>query len=496
MFRRGAPPQATFIFKHALVQDTAYGTLLRRPRRELHARIAVALERQFSEIVEQRPESARTPLRGGRPRRQGRTILDPGRRPGGRALHQPRGCGRRYRAALRIVDEQPSTAPIRQIEAELCMKLGNALMQFEGYSSIGAIEAYRRGSTSAAALDQPESYAKAAIGLAPLLFSDCRYQEVRETLEGISANLLGRLRPQTCVHLFTMSESPIIAWAIFWSLGMSLTRPAGSIRSPRAPTKSEGGAIRLSVPPKHMGMSGAVLGRLEESATLTQEGLALARARNDAFTLAWALLGQVRLHRALGRFAEGIPIANEAVNICERHGFRARLGSVLIVRGILHFELGDIERGLTEMCRGIDVWRETSGRFHLSEWLSYLVDRLIRADRRDEADTFLLEGERIVDETTERSHVADLRRLRGNMLYRDGAVHAAAICLEQAIDCASRQHAKVLELRARRDLARLHIGEGRPKVAGEVLNHALSLFPKELVFPDLLETRELLRACA
>src|SRR5262249_39746236 len=152
--------------------------------------------------------------------------------------------------------------------------------------------------------------------------------------------------------------------------------------------------------------------------------------------------GQARLFRSLGRFGEGIPIADEAADICERHGFRARLGSVLVVRGALHFGLGDVEHGFAEMCRGIDIWRETSGRFHMSEWLSYLVDRLIRVDRCDEAEKFLRDAERIVEETSERSHVADLLRLRGNLLHRGGAVDAAVICLEQAVDWASRREAK------------------------------------------------------
>ena len=56
LFRQGVPPHATYLFKHALVQDAAYGTLLREPRRTLHARIAETLESQFAEIAENRPE--------------------------------------------------------------------------------------------------------------------------------------------------------------------------------------------------------------------------------------------------------------------------------------------------------------------------------------------------------------------------------------------------------------------------------------------------------
>ena len=56
LFRQGAPPHATYLFKHALVQDAAYGTLLREPRRALHARIADTLESQFAEMAEKQPE--------------------------------------------------------------------------------------------------------------------------------------------------------------------------------------------------------------------------------------------------------------------------------------------------------------------------------------------------------------------------------------------------------------------------------------------------------
>ena len=56
LFRQGVPPDASYLFKHALVQDAAYGTLLREPRRALHARIAETPETQFAEVAENQPE--------------------------------------------------------------------------------------------------------------------------------------------------------------------------------------------------------------------------------------------------------------------------------------------------------------------------------------------------------------------------------------------------------------------------------------------------------
>jgi predicted ATPase len=56
LFCRGTPPHASYLFKHALVQDAAYGTLLRARRQELHARVAAVLEQHFAELVEGQPE--------------------------------------------------------------------------------------------------------------------------------------------------------------------------------------------------------------------------------------------------------------------------------------------------------------------------------------------------------------------------------------------------------------------------------------------------------
>ena len=75
LFRQGVPPHATYLFKHALVQDAAYGTLLREPRRALHARIAETLESQFAEIAESQPELLARHCTEAGPDREGRGPL-------------------------------------------------------------------------------------------------------------------------------------------------------------------------------------------------------------------------------------------------------------------------------------------------------------------------------------------------------------------------------------------------------------------------------------
>jgi tetratricopeptide (TPR) repeat protein len=401
-----------------------------------------------------------------------------------------------YRAALSALEQLPSSTKICEMESQICMKLGNALMQSEGYGSFSAIEAYRRAQVRAAALDQVEDYAKATSGLAPLLFSSCHYHEVVSTIERILEEKLLRLQPHTRVHLHTMLGVAnyclgnfICAWDQFEAARVL------DLEYPCTHEQPIGGGDPAIVLRNYMGMTGSVLGKIDEILALTREGLTLARKRGDPFSLAWALLARARALRTAGQFAEGLSHVNEAVVLCERFGFRARLGTVLMARGTLLLGLGDTERGIREMRLGADIWRETSGNFHMSEWLSYFVDRLWQLGRLDEADAVLREAEQIVETTEEQSHLGELRRLRGNLLRRRD-VNRAESCLKEAIEWSRERDAKILELRASRDLAQIYISAGNKNAATTLLKRGLALFSEKLNFPELREIRQVFRDLA
>jgi class 3 adenylate cyclase/tetratricopeptide (TPR) repeat protein len=491
VFRRVAAPGATFLFKHALIQDTAYGTLLRGARQELHARIAHAMETHFKEIVEQHPETLGHHYEKAD---QVEKAVQYWIRAGDLASKRSTGreAAAHYRAALRIIDTQSVCAPLRELEPQICMKLGNVLMQSEGYRSIASIESYRRAQTRATELSQPVNFAKAGIALGPLFFGQCRYRDFLATAEDISRRSM-ELPPQTRVHLLVMmgvANYCVGNFAACWEqcdAARAIDREA-----PGTHENPIGGGDPAIVVRCYQRFAGAVLGKIAEALALSREGLAIARARKDAFTLAWALLDRARALRPVGSLAEAVECANEAAEIWEQRGFRARLGAVLMARGALRFDRGDVERGIAEMIRGCDIWRETSGNFHMSGHLSDLVDCLLRANRSDEAEAVLREAEGIASETEERSHLAELWRLRGMvlLLFRDGDY------FRRAIDWSRERQAGVFELRARRDLARLYFANGSRDMAIDILNPALGAFPGEPIFTDLRESQALMTAMA
>ena len=269
-----------------------------------------------------------------------------------------------YRAARALLSSPALSAETRTSEPRLFMKLGNALQQAEGYNSATAQEAYEHARVAALKLDQFEDYAQASIGMGPMLFSGCRYQQVLKIGDELSTDYLDRLGPYTRVHLLVMrgiANAGVGEYKSAWE--QTTAACALDDGMPCTHENPIGGGDPAIVARGYASMSGLALGYVDQCLSLVQEALGIARKRNHAFTVAWALLIAARTYREAGRFAEALSSANEAIACCEQYGFVARMGSVLMQTGGAYCRLGETERGLADSRRGLLFWRNTSGRF-------------------------------------------------------------------------------------------------------------------------------------
>jgi tetratricopeptide (TPR) repeat protein len=241
---------------------------------------------------------------------------------------------------------------------------------------------------------------------------------------------------------------------------------------------------------------GVVLGHFERCLALGEQALAIARERNHAFSVAWALMGCGQMLCTLGRFREALTLGTEAIGLCERHGFHARMGTVLIFTGRAYFGLGDAKRGSAEIRRGLEVWGGASGRFHMSMWLTELANCLMRAEKYGEVDSVLREAEQIVAETDERSHVAEIFRLKGLSSAQIGQWADGIAHFWRAIEWSRSRNAKLFELRAVRDLAHLEISEHRDGRGKQELRAVIESFSPALETQDLREAKALLEQLA
>jgi class 3 adenylate cyclase/tetratricopeptide (TPR) repeat protein len=488
LFRQGVPPHATYLFKHALVQDAAYGTLLRNQRQYLHGRIAATIEQNFPEIMASQPgllaqHYAKAGLN--EPALAFWTIAgDIAER---RAMSHE--AVAHYRAGRALLSSHTLFTEVRAKEPRLLMKLGNALQQVEGYNSAAALEAYEDARATARKLDQLDDYANASIGMAPLLFGACRYQQVLTIGNELAVDYLEKLGPHTNVHLLLMRGVANYGVGEF-KAAWEQTKAARALddKIPCTHENPFGGGDPAITSRGYASLSGLALGYLDQCLSLVHEALEIARKRNHAFTVAWALFAKARIYRAAGRFDEALSSGNEAIALCERYGFVARMGTVLLQTGSVYCAVGETERGLAEIRRGLELWRSTSSRFHMSFYLSEFADCLLRVKEYDEADRALREAEHIVAETDERSHVAELLRLRGLLLALHGDVADGTARLWEAVEWSRSRSAKLFELRALRDLARIDASQSRETVA-KALREVVGWFPKALEIPDLQEAR-------
>jgi tetratricopeptide (TPR) repeat protein len=221
--------------------------------------------------------------------------------------------------------------------------------------------------------------------------------------------------------------------------------------------------------------------------------MAIALDRGHLFSIVWASVSRVFALGAFGRYAEAVACADHAIEICEKHGFEARIGNVLLHRGPVLFDLGDRERGLADLHRGIALWRKTSGIFMLARNMTMLADHQLRANQLDHARSSLAEAEHLAETTQEKDHLAEIFRLRGRIWQNQGRFERARSCLLQAIARSREQGTRLFELHAARDLVRLSAEAGGTQAAQQALASVVGSFSSGLDIPVLAECRALLQ---
>jgi tetratricopeptide (TPR) repeat protein len=166
---------------------------------------------------------------------------------------------------------------------------------------------------------------------------------------------------------------------------------------------------------------------------------------------------------------------------------------VLLHRGPALFELGDKERGLADIQRGVDLWRKTSGTFMLARNVAILAEYQLRTNRLDEASISLSESERLAETTEEKDQLAEIIRLRGRIWQSEGRHDTARLCFERAIARSRDQRARLFELHAARDLAALAAEAGGSTEALEQLRSIVDWFRVDLDVPVLAECRAVMQ---
>ena len=490
LFCRGVAPQSTYLFKHALLQDAAYGTLLRARRQELHARVAAALELHFPDLVERQPELLAHHLTtAGDSERAVDQWLKAGQFAAERLAHLE--AIRHFDRGLAILPALPEGPARGRHEIALQLARGLSLFTAEGYGSARAAEAYARARELAEQRDDPHQLFMAVYGLWQSANGAGRILDCRR--------LSNRLQQLTAGK--ADDELRLQAHHSAWATCLFAGEPAA------AREHSEAG-LHLYDPERHRshrllygghdpgacaGYLGAqahwLLGYPDKAFALASEALTLAKRIGHPFSLEDALLKDAMLHLDRGEPELALQQleAAEALVVEQRLGFvmepRFLRGAVLSAQKAFEEAIACLREGLAS--------RLGAMRFRLYG-LVRLAEALARQGQHRAALAATREGLRTEEKTGHRQWEAELRRLEGVALVGLNRLAEGQHAFQDALRSARKQQAKAYELRAATSLARLWGEQGRRTEAYELLAPSYGWFTQGSDTADLREARALL----
>jgi predicted ATPase len=491
-FRRGTLPQATFLFKHALVQDAAYGTLLRGKRQELHGRVAHVLEKQWPETAETQPELlAHHCAQAGLVERAIAYYARAGQRAVARSAMAE--AIAQLTKGLELLTSLPDSASRQRQELELQIALGQALIATQGYAAPTVGETYARARALCERLDRPPE-------IVPVLYGQYVYHLFRGQLSlaralaaeflqrgedgaNVPITMVGhRLSGSSCFHLgeFLASRAHLEqALAGFDPAHRPFYMSFHIFQDPLAPLLN------------YLSFDLICLGYLDQARTRI-EASEEAHKLGHAYSLAIALFGACFVAWAT-RSCEALQAQADAlIADSDEHGFPFHRAVGTVFRGWALAGGGQTTEGIAMLRAGVAAYRATGAVTHLPYFLTLLADAQGQAKQRDEGLGHLAEAERLIAETEDRWAEAELHRVRGELLRADHDPAAAERSFSQAIGIAQQQSAKFWELRAAISLARLWREQGKRDGARDLLAPIYGWFAEGFDTPVLKEAKALL----
>jgi class 3 adenylate cyclase/predicted ATPase len=495
LYQHGMPPQAIYTFKHALIQEAAYQSLLRRTRQQYHQRIAQVLEAQFPEARETQPELLAQHFTEASFREQAMSYWH---KAGQRAVERSayREAVAHLTRGLELRRSLPDTPEHARHELALQTTLGLALVATRGYGAPDVAHAYTRALELCRQVGEPAQLFPVQGGLWQFYAVRAEYQTAR----GLAEQLL--TLAQNAQDAALLLGAHTVLGQTFHMLGAFV----------RAREHIEQG-IALYDPQQHRSLAFLLggedpgvaclgfaactlwlLGYPEQALSRMQEALTLAEALGSPFNLAWALRGAAWLHQLRRERLAAQGRAETLMALASEQGFAywAALGTMF--RGWALAEARQGEEGMTQIRQGLATIRATGAELGRPHFLALLAEAYGNVGQPEAGLPVLAEALEAVEQNGECYYQAELYRLKGELLLAlSGDNHAEAeICFHRALDVSRQQQARSWELRVAISLSRLWQRQGQRQAARRLLAETYNWFTEGFSTADLQEAQGLL----
>jgi predicted ATPase len=488
VFRTGAPPNARYTFKHALVQDTAYETLLKSRRQILHRQIAESLRGEFAAVAAAEPELVAHHLtQAGRDE----LAIEWWGKAGDQAVRRSafKEAAAHLGKAIELADKLAATAPSAasgSSRLRLQTRLGNALIWVKGHGAPETTEAFARARELASREEDASERFSAYYGLWTGHFNRCEPVPMREMAELF---LREATAPSDCPEASVAHRVSGVTRFYFGDFAGAHDHFQTSLElcdQARRATAEAYDAVALWV-----------LGGVDEALRLAERALADAESAAHPPMLAQTLL-YAALLGLIGCNREAVATSSQALaDVASRYDLPAAWdGFAVFFRGWANRSDGVEGSGLAEMRRGLTIYREHGRKWLLANCEAALAEAEASAGETDAGLRRLDDALAELEATENRWYEAEMRRIRtGILLKRDPAnTVAAEQSLQAAIAIAQSQKARSFELRAALSLAKLYHAANRDADAHAVLRAAVEGFLPTQQFPELPQAQVLLVA--
>jgi len=500
LFQQGEPPHATYLFKHALVQDAAYGTLLREPRRALHSRIAETLEGQFAEITENQPELLAHHYTESGLIEKAATFWG---KAGQRSLRRSAlaEASEQFTSALSLLATLPSTPAIRRVQTKIQVARLAALVHLHGYA---ASETKRAIEEARTLFDEAERHGDVPDD--PFVL----FLVVNNAWAASFAGFDGDVARECASELLKLAQKEggkaLLAHA-HRAIGLTLLF-RGEIAQSRNSLERVfnlydpdeqadllarfGQDVRVAA----LGFGSFASWALGYPVTAELEAkraIQHARELNHAPTVMYALTITTHTHILCGNYAVAKQQADELYSLADKNQALYWKAMGTIFDGFIKVLVGEAEVGVPTLKIGLDKMKSAQATLALPWYLSILSIGYVALRELDEADQMLAEAVAVMESSKEKLSEAEINRIFGEFIVvRERDLAKAEAYFQRALTVARQQQAKSWELRAAMSLARLWRDQGKVQQARELLAPVYGWFTEGFDTRDLKEAKRLL----
>jgi predicted ATPase len=523
LYQSGFLPQATYVFKHALIREAAYQSLLKSTRQHYHQQIARALAERFPDIAETEPELLAQHLTTAELIAE---AIPYWRQAGQKAMQRFANAEAisHFSTALELLRKLSPTADRDRIELALCVALSGSLLVTKGYAApeVGAMYA-RALELSRQSEDSPEL----ATVLSGLTAFYVARGELRSALT--SAERLLHIAQRVQDRVLLLAAHSIVAIPIFWLGDVARARAlweAGFALYDPQRAQLYGGVQDFGV--TCLSYLGPVLwmqGYPDQAAARGQEAIALAQRLDHPFNLAWAMNFSSRVWQCRRDISLVLEQTEALISLTAEHGLSQHRAHGLILRGWALAAGRKEEEGIALMREGLAALRVTGAELSRPWFMAMLAEGYGMSGQFAPGLEVLAEARTQAERSEERTSLPEIYRLMGELTLRQSKASSRQVTdkpdtrqdksgvtspqpltrgpqaeveqeaegyLLKAVGIARQQHAKSLELRATLSLARLWQSQGKQHAARSTLSETYQWFTEGLDTKDLQEAKTLL----